>query len=361
MRTSILGPSAALLGAAALGAVASAAAAGAQPVAVQVAAVRGRVLDAADGRPVAAAVVTLAPAGGAPARVARTDAAGRFALTGVPAGAWTLAVRRLGYAPDARALRLPADSALGDVPLAATALDLAPVAVTTPGRARSADELFQPAAVLEGAALDRALTTSVAATVAQQPGVWVRTNGPVAAQPVIRGLGGDRVAVLEDGQRTGDVATTAPDHAVTVDPLSARRVEVVRGPAALLYGSNVLGGVVNVVREDVPRDRPARPTGFVAGQGESVNAGGALAAAVAAPLGPAAVRAFATRRVAGDTRTPLGSLPFTDLDAWDAGGGAAWATAGGFVGAAARSARAGRSSGTSSDTTCTTPPTALLP
>ncbi len=318
-------------------AVAAAAAAAAAPA--PAATVRGRVVDAADGRPVAAAAVVPAPAGGGAARAARTDADGRFALAGVPAGAWTLAVRRLGYAPAARPLRLPADSAAGEVRLTATALDLAPVAVTTPGRARGADELFQPAAVLDGAALDRALATSVAATVAREPGVWVRTNGPVAAQPVIRGLGGDRVAVLEDGQRTGDVAATAPDHAVTVDPLSARRVEVVRGPAALLYGSNVLGGVVNVVREDVPRERPARPTGFVAGQGESVNAGGAVAGAVSAPLGPLAVRAFGTRRVAGDTRTPLGRLPFTDLDAWDAGGGVGWAGRAGFAGAAAREVR----------------------
>ncbi len=316
------------------------------PVAVRVT-VRGRAVDAADGRPVAAALVALRPAGAAPEaagaeRAARTDGDGRFALAGVPAGAWTVSVRRLGYAPAERAVRLPADTLVADLRLAPSALDLAAVTVTTLGRRRSPDELFQPAAVLEGAALDRVLTTSVAATVAREPGVWVRTNGPVAAQPVIRGLGGDRVAVLEDGQRMGDVATTAPDHAVTVDPLTARRVEVVRGPAALLYGSNVLGGVVNVVREDVPRERPARPAGFLAGQGESVNAGGALAAGVTAPAGPFGVRAFGTRRVAGDTRTPLGTLPFTDLDAWDAGAGASWLPDGGargFAGAAAREVR----------------------
>ena len=309
--------------------------------------VRGRVVDAADGRPVGAGLVVLRPArvvSGAAGvdRVARTDGDGRFVLAGVPAGDWTVSVRRLGYAPAERTVRLPADSLVAELRLAPSALDLAAITVSTPGRRRSADELFQPVAVLDGAALDRALTTSVAATVAREPGVWVRTNGPVAAQPVIRGLGGDRVAVLEDGQRMGDVATTAPDHAVTVDPMTARRVEVVRGPAALLYGSNVLGGVVNVVREDVPRERPARAAGFVAGQGESVNAGGALAGGVTVPVGAFGVRAFGTRRVAGDTRTPLGSMPFTDLDAWDAGAGAAWLPGGGergFVGAAAREVR----------------------
>jgi iron complex outermembrane receptor protein len=193
--------------------------------------------------------------------------------------------------------------------------------------------------VLEGAALDRQLAGSVAATVAGEPGVTMRTNGPMAAQPVVRGLTGDRVLVLEDGQRTGDVATTAPDHAVTIDPLTARRVEVVRGPAGLLYGGSVLGGLVNVVREDVPRARPQRAGGFVGAQGESVNAGGSVGGALDAPLGPLAVRATGSRRVAGNTRTPRGTLPFTDVDAHDAGVGVSWAGRAGFVGGAVRDVR----------------------
>jgi len=119
--------------------------------------------------------------------------------------------------------------------------------------------LARPASVLEGRALDRRLAPSLAATIAGEPGVTARSNGPMATQPVIRGLSGDRVLVLEDGQRTGDIATTAPDHAVTIDPMTARRVEIIRGPAGLLFGSNSLGGVVNVVRDDVPTERAAPP------------------------------------------------------------------------------------------------------
>jgi hypothetical protein len=153
-------PTAALLGAA-LGAAlrpgALAAQPAARPVAVEAAratstaTVRGRVVDAVDGRPVAAALVALRLSDGRRAagaeRVARTDGEGRFAVAGVPAGAWTLVVRRLGYAPGERRLRLPEDSTAGDVRLAPAPADLAELVVSSPGRARSADDLFQPAAV----------------------------------------------------------------------------------------------------------------------------------------------------------------------------------------------------------------------
>jgi iron complex outermembrane recepter protein len=90
---------------------------------------------------------------------------------------------------------------------------------------------------------------------------------------VIRGLGGDRVLVLEDGARVGDLSSTSGDHALSVDPLNAERIEVVRGPAALLYGSNAIGGVINVIRDEVPSALPDRPTGVLTMQGQSANVG----------------------------------------------------------------------------------------
>ena len=184
--------------------------------------------------------------------------------------------------------------------------------------------LLRPAAVLEGRALDARRAPSIAATIAGEPGVTARSNGPMATQPVIRGLSGDRVLVLEDGQRTGDIATTAPDHAVTIDPMTARRVEIIRGPAGLLFGSNSLGGVVNVVRDDVPTERATRWLGgTVSGQGESVHDGGVAHATVRGGTGALAYRAGGSWRTAGDTRAPLGTLPFSDLRAHDVGAGVA--------------------------------------
>jgi iron complex outermembrane receptor protein len=295
--------------------------------------VAGLVVDSATGAPIAAAQLTLGT------RSVATATDGRFVVSRPAADVHVLRVRRIGYMPRALSLdSLRVDG--GDtvrVRLALSATPLTLDAVTVRGAITSTDVV--PTVVLEGVALDRALAPSIAATIAGEPGVTVRTNGPVATQPVIRGLAGDRVAVLEDGLRTGDIATTAADHAVTIDPITARRIEIVRGPAALRYGSNVLGGIVNVVRDDVPKDRPDRITGHVGVQGESINAGGVTGGGLTAPLGPAVVRLTGSLRTAGDTRTPSGGLPFTDQDGFDVGLGASRVTERVQVGVALRDVR----------------------
>jgi iron complex outermembrane recepter protein len=265
-----------------------------------------------------------------------SGADGLIQLPIVPRGTYTLSVRRLGYAPVTESLTLPLDDSVRVLRLRRSALTISTVVVTGTGTARRADAAFQPTTVLEGAALDRAATMSIAGTLAGEPGITQRTNGPVAAQPVIRGLTGDRVLVLEDGQRMGDLATTAADHQITADPITVRRLEVIRGPAGLLYGSNTLGGVVNIIREDVPRARPDRPTGTIGAQGESNNAAGVVGGVVSSPLGPLAVRADGTWRTAGNSVTPAGVLPFTNMQSRDGGVGVAWTGARGHAGVAVR-------------------------
>ena len=79
-----------------------------------------------------------------------------------------------------------------------------------------------------------------------------RSFGPAPARPVIRGLDGDRVLILQDGQRIGDLSSQSGDHGVTINPAAAQRIEVVRGPATLLYGANAIGGLVNVITDEIP-------------------------------------------------------------------------------------------------------------
>ncbi|TPE65036.1 TonB-dependent receptor, partial [Sandaracinobacter neustonicus] len=110
--------------------------------------------------------------------------------------------------------------------------------------------------VLEGEALTRNIRGSIGETLAKQPGVSATFFGPNASRPILRGFDGERVRILTDGIGSFDVSNTSADHAVAINPLLADRVEVVRGPAALLYGSGAIGGVVNVTDRRIARDIP---------------------------------------------------------------------------------------------------------
>ncbi|HSK18477.1 MAG TPA: TonB-dependent receptor [Longimicrobiales bacterium] len=293
----------------------------------------GVVVDASTGLPVSSAAVRIRESG----RAELSHSDGSFHFDGIPVGTHTLTVERLGYAPLERRIEV-SDSAPTRVELRLTpsALHLSAIIVTGAGSERSADASYRSMAVLSDAELRRKLSGSLAATLAGEPGLTQRYNGPVAAQPVVRGLSGDRVLVLEDGQRTGDIAAMSADHAVTIEPLTAERIEVVRGPAGVLYGSNSLGGVINVIREEVPRTAPESVTGMATAQMESVNRGMTAGGTISAPAGPLALRAELSGRTASDTRTPEGDLPGTQLDGYNAGIGASRVWQQGHAGAAVR-------------------------
>jgi len=123
------------------------------------------------------------------------------------------------------------------------------VVVTASALRQGVLETAQPVIVLDGAALHREIGQSLGETLARQPGVTGTWFGPVASRPVIRGLGGQRVLMLEDGLGTQDVSALSEDHAVSIDPLIARSVEVIKGPGTLLHGNAAVGGVVNVVTQ----------------------------------------------------------------------------------------------------------------
>lgn len=129
------------------------------------------------------------------------------------------------------------------------------IIVTAPFQ-RDRFALTTAAAVLEGEALARNMRGTIGETLARQPGVSATFFGPNSSRPVLRGFDGERVRILTDGIGSFDVSNTSVDHAVAINPLTADRVEVVRGPAALLYGSSAIGGVVNVTDRRIAREIP---------------------------------------------------------------------------------------------------------
>lgn len=122
--------------------------------------------------------------------------------------------------------------------------------------AHSERDVLSGTSVLSGAELTRNLLPTIGDTLARQPGVSATSFGPNASRPVLRGFQGDRIRVLTDGIGSIDVSNTSVDHAVVINPLLAQRIEVLRGPAALLYGSSAVGGVVNVIDTRIPRIVP---------------------------------------------------------------------------------------------------------
>jgi iron complex outermembrane recepter protein len=128
--------------------------------------------------------------------------------------------------------------------------------VVTAVYARGQDELLAGTSVLRADELTRDLRPSIGETLSRQPGVSATSFGPNASRPVLRGFQGERVRVLIDGVGSFDVSNTSVDHAVAINPLTADRIEVLRGPSSLLFGSSAIGGVVNVIDSRIPRRVP---------------------------------------------------------------------------------------------------------
>lgn len=130
--------------------------------------------------------------------------------------------------------------------------------VTAAPFGRSQSELAQATSVLEGQALGLRRQSTLGDTLSGEVGMAATAFGPGSSRPIIRGLGGDRVRILENGVGTLDASVISPDHAVSVEPFQAERIEVVRGPASLLYGGTAVGGVVNVITHRIHSELPEK-------------------------------------------------------------------------------------------------------
>ena len=127
------------------------------------------------------------------------------------------------------------------------------------------DELVVPVSVLNGRELSLTRESTIGETLKGTPGVSSTYFGPNASRPVIRGMDGDRVRIMQNGVGALDASALSPDHAVAVDPLIAEQIEVIRGPATVLYGAGAVGGVVNIIDHRIPKE----PLNGVMGRGET--------------------------------------------------------------------------------------------
>ncbi|HZS59479.1 MAG TPA: TonB-dependent receptor [Gemmatimonadaceae bacterium] len=204
-------------------------------------------------------------------RIERTDAQGGFRFAAVPRGTYRVYVGVTGYAAVTDTVRLTRDTASIAFRLTPTAIPLKEVVVSASPTARPADEEYAPAESKSQIDFDNTAGASFAEKINDLPGVNARWNGSAAARPILRGLGDNDVLVLENGLRMGDIATFDPAHATPIDALSITQVDVVRGPATILYGSSTVGGIVNVITNLVPTPSDHPLSGTAALEANSVS------------------------------------------------------------------------------------------
>ncbi|MYK24831.1 TonB-dependent receptor, partial [Candidatus Poribacteria bacterium] len=271
-------------------------------------------------------------------RSVRTDANGRFKFDAVPEGQQTLQFLEVGYQRFERVIDVNASTPYLKIELEALPFQLQTVRIY--GSNRSLPQLEETTGLALGEAeLQRRLGMTLANTLADETGISQRMMGRAIARPVIRGLGGDRLLILENGERTGDKSASSADHAVSIDPTTAEGVEITRGPASLIYGSSTLGGVINVKSNHIPQMLPRRLDMHLTFQGESVNSGLAGTTGFTFPIGDFAGNIEWNRRLASDIQTPIGVLENTALSNVNFSGGAALIKPWGFIGASGSSYR----------------------
>ena len=245
-----------------------------------------------------------------------TDASGHYILTNLPVGEHILVVQGLGFKTTKVSFTASPQKTLElDIEVFSTQVTLDEITITSSPTASGFR--YQPDHRYTGEDLQRRSEASFGEMLNGEPGVSMRSMGSAPARPVIRGLDGDRILVLQNGERMGDISETSADHSISLDPLAASRVEVVRGPASLLYGSSALGGVINLMTTDIPDDADHGTSGVFSLQGASVNNMGAGFGRFTHASDQWALSSRLSYRQAGNTITPAGKIPGTDMRSYD--------------------------------------------
>src|SRR5213078_4860911 len=281
--------------------------------------VSGRVVDNS-GQAIPQAIIEVTELGRS---VTATDA-GAFRIELAP-GRYTLAVRRHGFAPAVREISVGAGQPTLEITLTPSAFQLEPVTVTATRQPLASASSPLPATALAGDELRQAQSVSLAHVVEALPGVRTISTGAQIGKPVIRGFSGPRVLVLENGSRLEDYSWSDED-GPSVETAFVRRIELIRGPASVLYGSDAVGGVINVIPDQLPD----------AGGGAGfTRAGFMLSGATnnvevaAAGQAEGATRNFGWRvnaigRGSSNLHTPAGELDNTGFGAFNGEGAAGW-------------------------------------
>ncbi|HEY5087827.1 MAG TPA: TonB-dependent receptor, partial [Gemmatimonadaceae bacterium] len=209
-------------------------------------------------------------------RIVRSGAHGEFTFTDVPKGTHVVFAGLSGFSSAVDTVSVTGEVAIASFDLMATPIALKEVVVSASPTARTTNDEYQSTATKSRVEFMNSAGMSFADKISDIPGVAVRGNGAAPNRPILRGLSDNEVLVLENGLRTGDIATYDPAHTTPIEAASVSQIDVVRGPATVLYGPSAIGGLVNVITDIVPRvsDHPISGTAVVEGNSVSNQAAG---------------------------------------------------------------------------------------
>ena len=249
-------------------------------------------------------------------RSVETGAGGGFEFRQVPPGRYEVVAHMHPLSDERRTVEVPAGGSVSvDFTLRLAAVH-EEITVTASGREETTLEAFQSVLSIQGLDLAQRASASLGEAIENEAGVAKRSYGPGTSRPVVRGFDGDRVLILQDGLPSGTLSSQSGDHGEPVDVSSVERIEVVRGPATLLYGTNAIGGVVNVLsgHHEIHRHAHQGARGFVTGTAGSNNALGGGNGGFEYGNGKWMLNAAGGGLRTGDYQTPLGTVTNSGTD-----------------------------------------------
>ncbi|MFV0388915.1 MAG: TonB-dependent receptor [Pyrinomonadaceae bacterium] len=269
----------------------------------QTGSISGNVRSAIGGELIPGSIIELKQA----KRTATTNSDGHYEFQDVPNGTYTLIVHSDGFADQVASVVVNGVTER-DFSLSLGSIN-AEVVVSASGDEESVYETFSSVNSVGSTRIAERASTGIGEVLEIEPGVSKRSfGGPGSSRPSIRGFEGDRVMVLQDGVRNGSVAAASGDHGEPISSFNLERIEVIKGPATLLYGSNAVGGVVNTISDDSDKQHKGFG-GYVTGLTGSVNKQYGGAGGASYGIGDFLFKGDFNVVREGDFKTPLGTIP----------------------------------------------------
>lgn len=244
----------------------------------------------------------------------QTGKYGHFHFINLKKGFYYLEFFKLGYLKERRLIELDKSD------LRNVTIYLIPISFQTPiiyvtekAFRNKFDEFHDFTGTLDNNELVRELSRTIATTLSNEVGVTVSSMGPAPARPVIRGLGGNRITIAEDGLNSIDLSGYSNDHAVAIDPATVKKIEIIRGPKTLTHSSTSTGGVVNIAKDEIPLSMNEKTEASALVYGETANLGYNGTLNLKFPINQFMLTGGASLRQTDNLYTPVGIIDKTSI------------------------------------------------